>query len=75
MSFYKKDNDSITLFEMYRYWNDKLILIASQEDINQLEAFYLFLEEIDINEELIDLLKSTTSLMRILFLSKQLGDF
>ena len=69
------NRQSITLFEMYRYWNDKLILIASQEDINQLEAFYLFLEEIDINEELIELLKSTTSLMRILFLSKQLGDF
>ena len=45
-------------------------MIASQDDINQLEAFYLFLDEININEELIDLLKSTTSLMRILFLEK-----
>ena len=65
---------SITLFEMYRYWNDKLIMIASQDDINQLEAFYLFLDEININEELIDLLKSTTSLMRILFLEKYLSN-
>jgi hypothetical protein len=60
---------SVTLFEMYRFWNDKLLMIANCEDINMLEAFYLFIDEIDIDEQLLKMLQSSTKLMRIFVLS------
>ncbi len=64
--------ETVTLYEMYRYWNDKLLIIANQEDLNMLEAFYLFVEEIDLKEELMEMLKSSTALVRIFVLDKYL---
>lgn len=63
---------SVTLFEMYRFWNDKLLMIANCEDINMLEAFYLFLDQIDIDEQLHEMLQSSTKLIRIFVLGRQL---
>jgi hypothetical protein len=64
--------ESITSFEMFRYWNDKLLMISNKGDLNMLEAFYLFIDELVINEDLKEMLESTTELIRIFTLNRYL---
>jgi len=62
--------ESITFYEMYRYWNDKLLMISIQGDLNMLEAFYLFIDDLEIDKQLHEMLESTTELLRIFTLNK-----
>lgn len=56
---------SVTEFEMFRYLRDKLFLVAALKDIHIIEAFSTFLDDVDMNEELIHYLKGITGLMKV----------
>lgn len=64
--------NSVTGYEMSRYLTDKLFLIAGLRNINMIEAFFLFLDDVNLADEAIDALKSLTGILRVSILDEYL---
>ena len=62
--------NSVTEYEMFRYLSDKLFLIGNRNDINLIEAYFKFLDDIQIDEQVTDTLKGIAGIIRIFILKK-----
>jgi len=60
--------NSVTRYEMSRYLTDKLFLIAGLNDINLIQAFFLFLDDVNLEDEAIEALKGITGILKITIL-------
>lgn len=58
----------INEYEMNRYLIEKMFLISGLSDVNLIEAFFIFLDDFDLNERIIKSLKGITSILRIAIL-------
>ncbi|MDD3322606.1 MAG: hypothetical protein PHS59_14300 [Paludibacter sp.] len=67
-----EDRESVTEFEMFRLWSDRLLMLGKSKNLAMLEAFSCFLEQVDIEEEKIEFLKLSTNIIRIKTLEEYL---
>ncbi len=66
--------DSVTEYEMTRFISEKLLLITILKDLDLIEALDLFLDDIDLDSEIIETLKSVVLITRIGLLMNFFGN-
>ncbi len=60
-----KGRNTVTEYEITSFLTEKLFLVAIRNDVNLIEAYFMYLNDIDLDDEIIESLKSMTLLVRI----------